>query len=230
MQRLSKILEAEYTRLQAKWFQKASGKRVNVNVLRWEDFRDYSGSDYIAGLYTNKVFLPLAGIDTYPPQIVAIGTHELAHALIADWTHNLAPRWFHEALASRVEMKPGEENAFRKYDPSRFLSVNVLDAVADGSPDPEMVGETYGIGETTLRFVEARWGKGGIARFLDAFAAGADTEEAVHSVTGMNVAGLDAAARQWGSTQPVILAGDPIVRYDTDEAPREGEISFSRRH
>jgi hypothetical protein len=230
MQRLSKILEAEYQRLQAKWFQKASGKRVNVNVLRWEDFRDYSGSDYIAGLYTNKVFLPLAGVDTFPPQIVAIGTHELAHALIADWTHNLAPRWFHEALATRVEMKAEEENAFRKYDPSQFLSFNVLDAVADGSPDPEMVGETYGIGESTLRFVEARWGKGGIARMLDAFAAGADTEEVVHSVTGMNVAGLDAAARQWGSAQPAVLAGDPIVRYDTEEAPREGAISFSRHH
>jgi hypothetical protein len=228
MKRLSEILESEFQRLHAQWFSKASGQRVNVNILFWRDFRDYSGSDYIAGLYTNKVFLPLAGVDQFPPEIVALGTHELAHALIADATHNFAPRWFHEALASRVEMKENEENAFRKYDAGQILSVNVLDGVADGSPDPELVGETYSVGESTLRFIEARWGKGGIARMLDAFATGADTGQALQNVTGMTVGALDTAARQWGSTQPVVFAAEPIVRYDVADAEKENGVALKR--
>jgi hypothetical protein len=213
IQQLSKILEAEYQRLRATWFPRASERRITVNVLEWEQFEEYSGSEYIAGLYTNQVFLPLAGVTSFPPEIVAIGTHELTHALIADCTRNLAPRWFHEALASRMEMVDTSENAFRSYAPERLLSVSVLDDVADQSPDPELIGETYRVGESTLRFIEARYGRAAIARMLDAFASGADTEAAVRAVTRGSIADLDNAARQWGAAQPAIFPADEIVRY-----------------
>jgi tetratricopeptide (TPR) repeat protein len=219
MEPLAKILEAEYVRLHATWFTKASDRRVTVNILSWDDFREYSGSDYIAGLYTNKVFLPLAGLREYPPDIVAIATHELAHAFIADWSRNLAPRWFHEALASHVEMHEETTNAFRWYEEKRMLSVALLDPLANGSPDPEVISETYSIGEATLRFIEFRYGKAAIGKMLDAFAGGADTDAAVLAVTGASVQALDANARKWGSTQPVLFTGGQVVRYDESAPP-----------
>ena len=176
IQPLANVIEAEYVRLRSTWFPQTGERRVTVNILSWDDLRQYSGSDYVAGLYTNKVFLPLAGIQQFPPDIVALVTHELAHAFIADATHNLAPRWFHEALASHVEMHEQTNNAFRWYEEKRMISVALLDALANGSPDPEVVSETYAIGESTLRFIESRYGKASIRRMLDAFAAGADTE------------------------------------------------------
>jgi hypothetical protein len=224
--KIASILEAELHRLRGLWFPREGGKRITVDVLSWRDFTRYTGSEYIAGLYTNKIFLPIANVDTFPPEIVAIMTHELAHALLAEATDNLAPRWFHEALASRVEMNDTSQNAFQFYRDEHFLTVALLDAVADGSPDPDLIYETYQIGETTLRFIEARYGKGAIAKMIAAFRGGADTDEAVRAATGASVADLDRLARVWGASQPPVFVNS-IVRYD--ETPK-GQGGKSDRH
>src|SRR5581483_5159089 len=197
VKKIANILEAEFKRLRSSWFPGAGAKRVTVGILSWQDFQSYVSNEYIAGLYTNKVFLPIANVDEFPPEIVAIMTHELAHALIAESTNNLAPRWFHEALASRVEMNETTRNAFKLYRDENFLTVSLLDAVADGSPDPDLVMESYQIGQTTLRYMEAKYGKASIGRMLAAFRAGATTEAAVRDVTHGSVSELDRDAREW---------------------------------
>ncbi len=212
-QKMGTILEAELRRLRASWFPTVLPKRITVDVLSWEDFKNYTGSEYIAGLYTNKIMLPLGNVPYFPPEIVAIMTHELAHALIAEASNNLAPRWFHEALATRLEMNEESQNAFQIYRDQSFLTVALLDAVADGSPDPDLVAEAYQIGATTLRFIEARYGKAAIGKMVAAFRAGATTEEAVQAATGGSVADLDRLARAWGATQPTLFIGS-VVQYD----------------
>jgi len=219
-QKIANVLESEFKRLRAAWFPNRQFHRIGVELLSWEDFRNYTGSEYIAGLFTNKIYLPLAGIDVFPPEIVAIMTHELTHALLADASNNLAPRWFHEAFASRMEMKDTPRNAFHMYKDERFLALALLDAVANGSNDAELVIEAYRIGETTVRFIEARYGKAGLLKMIDAFRRGADTEEAVHALTGGSLADLDRNARAWGLAQAPFLPGSPIVRYDIETVPR----------
>jgi hypothetical protein len=224
--KIGDILEAELRRLRASWFPPAGHtKRITVDVLSWEDFQNYTGSEYILGLFTNKLFLPIANVEHFIPEVVAIMTHELTHALIAEATNNLAPRWFHEALASRLEMDETSRNAFQIYRDERFLTVSLLDAVAGGSPDPELIVESYQIGETTLRFVEAKYGKAAIARMIAAFRNGATTDEAVRIATNGSVADLDRLARAWGASQPTLFT-DAIVRYD-DAVQKRGTLSIS---
>lgn len=212
-QRIGQILEAELKRLRAMWFPATSIKPITVDVLSWEDFRDYTGSEYILGLYTNKILIPIADVDDFVPEVVALMTHELAHALLAEATNNMAPRWFHEAFASRVEMNESSENAFRTYRDENFLTVALLDAVADGSPDPGLIVEAYHIGETTLRFIEAKYGRTAIIKMMESFRKGATTDAAVRDATGMTLAALDGTAREWGATQPALFSNS-VIRYD----------------
>jgi hypothetical protein len=223
-ERAGQILESEYVRLRRQWLPGLEMRRTKVNLLWWEDFQDYAGSDYIAGLYTDEIFLPMAGIDTFIPEIVAIMSHELFHAMLAGATNDLAPRWFQEAFASRVEMLESKRNAFQHYRDERFVSVAMLDAVANESPDPEMVGSAYEIGESTLRFVQAKWGMTGLQRLVREFAAGRRTEEAIPNAFGVPVSELDRLARAWGATQPPLFTGGEVVRYDGYVPPR-GTVS-----
>jgi hypothetical protein len=218
------ILEAELVRLRREWLPGSQLRRTRVNLLWWEDFRDYSGSDFIAGLYTDEIFLPFAGVGTFIPEIVAIMSHELFHAMLANATNDLAPRWFHEAFASRVEMEEVTRNAFQRYGDHRLLSVALLDDVANNSPDPELIGSAYSIGESTLRFIEAKWGRAGIQRLVRAFAEGRTTEEAVMGAFGISVAELDRLARAWGVAQPPLFTNNNVIRYD-DAVPQRGTFT-----
>ena len=220
METLAQILESEYRRLQPQWFPGLDMPRVTVNVLWWEDFRAYSGSDYIAGLFTNELFLPLAGLEVFEPLPVTIITHELTHAMLAAATENRAPRWFHEGLASHVEMRSYFDNAFQQYRDDRYLSVVLLDDVAETSIDPELVGEAYALGESMIRFIAQRYGKRAIVTMIDTFRAGGDTEQAIERATGLSLADLDREAREWGVTTSPTFEPAAFVRYDIESAPR----------
>lgn len=219
VERLAAILESEYQRLQPMWFPRLQMKPVTVNVLWWQDFRLYAGSDAISGLFTSEMFLPLAGLNVFTPPAVEIATHELVHAMLAAASDNLAPRWFHEALASRVEMRETSENGFLKYRDDRYLSVALLDAVAERSVDPSLISEAYSLGESTLRFIEARYGRRAVLQMTAAFADGADTESAVRAATKLSLAELDRAARAWGNAQPHLFENE-VIRYDQTERVR----------
>ena len=217
---LTEIMEKELKRLRAAWFPGLEMPKTIVNVLWWDEFAMYSGSLYIAGLYTNKIFLPLAGLDTFQPEVVAIMSHELTHAMLAEATNNLAPRWFHEAFASRIEMKEAAENGFQKYKDDRYLTVALLDAVANGSPDPSLIMESYSLGESTVRFIEAKYGAKALIAMIAAFREGATTDEAVHRATGLTVGELDANARGWGAKQKALFEGGKLIRYDGGKEKR----------
>lgn len=214
IEQIGVILERELARMRVEWLPVPNFRRTVVNILWWQDFKRYSGSEYIAGLFTDEIFLPVAGVQSFRPEIVAIMTHELFHAMLAEATNNFAPRWFHEAFATRVEMTPESRNAFQLFRDEYFLSVALLDAVANHSPDPERIGSAYLIGESTLRFIEARWGRAGLNAIVRAYAKGMNTEAAMREATGHSVAELDGLARAWGASQPTIFPGKRIVRYD----------------
>src|SRR5207237_311472 len=109
----ARILEAELQRLQ-NWVPVPNFQPIVVNMLWWDDFRStYTGSDFILGFYLpKKNTLPLVGIRSFSPPVVALMSHELCHAMIAQATNEQAPHWFHEGLAQRIEMVPYQPKAF----------------------------------------------------------------------------------------------------------------------
>ena len=212
------ILEAEFKRLQ-KWIPVKDFKTVYVNVVWWQDFRStYTGSDFILGFYqARKITVPFAGVRSYIPPIVAILTHELAHAMLAQSTNEQAPRWFQEGMAQRVEMKEYMPNAFNMYTDDKLLALAVIDAVMTRSPDPEMITEAYIEAQTIIRYIEAKYGYAGIAKMISAYGEGLTTAEAIARVTGRSVPEFDNDLRTWGRAASRVFEDAPPVRYDVDE-------------
>ena len=226
-QQMGEILEKELRREQ-KWVAIPDFKQVIVNVVWWRDFRaTYTGSDFILGFYQGgKLTIPFAGIPGWYPEITAILSHELCHAIIAQATNDQAPHWFQEGLAQRVEMLPYKANAFNMYDDERLLSVSLLDAVLKGSPDPEMIGEAYIVAQTIIRFIEATYGQKGIDTMIAAFRAGATNDEAIQKLAGVSVAEFDAKLRAWGRAGTKVFENHDLIDYSL-QAPEGNELRWS---
>jgi hypothetical protein len=224
--RIGNVLESELKRLQ-KWVPVPNFRTTVVNVVWWRDFRStLTGSDFILGLYQGKITVPLAGVPDFYPPVVAILTHELLHAMLAQTTNESAPHWFQEGLAQRVEMVDMQPNAFNMYDDDRLLSLSLLDAVLHGSPDPEMIGESYVVSQTIVRYIEATYGTRGIATMIIAFRDGATTEEAIKRLSGQSVAEFDTRLRAWGRGSTKVFENGGIVSYMQNEA---GDLRWSRK-
>jgi tetratricopeptide (TPR) repeat protein len=213
---IGRVLEAEFVRLQ-QWVPTANFKPVVVNILWWNEFRaTYTGNDFILGFYEGKITVPFAGVGELVPQVVTLLSHELCHAMIAQATNDQAPSWFQEGLAQRVEMTPYHRNAFNMYEDNKLLAVSLLDAVLRGSPDPEMITEAYVEAQTIIRFIEAKYGHGGIGKMIKAFHDGATNEEALALLTGGTVADFDVKLRAWGRSSGWQVFENPEpIHYDT---------------
>jgi tetratricopeptide (TPR) repeat protein len=225
-QQIGSVLEAELKRLQ-KWVAVPNFRTTVVNVVWWRDFRStLTGSDFILGLYQGKITVPLAGVPDFYPPVVAILTHELLHAMLAQATNDAAPHWFQEGLAQRVEMVEMQPNAFNMYDDDRLLSISLLDPVLRGSPDPEMIGEAYVVSQTIIRYIEATYGTRGITTMIAAFRDGATTEEAIKRLSGQSVSEFDTRLRAWGRAGTKVFENNEMVSYMQRDA---GDLRWSRR-
>lgn len=198
---LGGVMERELARLQ-EWIPVPSFRPTIVNVVWWQEFRStYTGSDFVLGFYNGKITVPFAGAPELSAPLVAILSHELAHAMIAQATNDNAPHWFQEGLAQRIEQRPYHENAFNMYDDQRLLPVSLLDAVLRGSPDPEMISAAYIVSQTDMRYIESRYGRASIHRLLDAFRDGMTTDEALAHVSGKSMAAFETDLRSWGRSE-----------------------------
>ena len=192
--RIGDLLEAELDRLRAK-LPPVELRRVAVNVLRWEEFStDITFSDHILGLYDGEILYPFAAVAQFKPEVVSIITHELTHAIVAQVTHDNAPRWFQEGVATRMELVPKHENAFRDRQPALVLPVSLLDAVMERNADPS----AYVVAQTFIRFLEDQHGADAIAKLASEFARGTTTDDALTKLTGKSLDAINADFRQWG--------------------------------
>ncbi|MDP9190649.1 MAG: hypothetical protein M3P06_02990 [Acidobacteriota bacterium] len=203
---LGAVLEREYQRLQS-WIPTPAFKPVVVNMVWWQEFRStYTGNDFVLGFYNGKITVPFAGVSSEIPEITAILAHELSHAMIAQSTSDQAPHWFQEGFAQRIELRPYHANAFNMYDDARMLPLSLLDPVLLSSPDSEMISAAYIIAQTNIRFLEAKYGRGSLQRFMTAFREGANTEEAVRRVCGKSLTELELELRRWGRSSQRVFA------------------------
>ena len=224
--RLGEILEAELVRIR-KIVPLDTFEPVTVNVLWWAEFRStFTGSDHIGGFYDGKITIPLAGVRRLEPAIVALVSHELAHAVIAQATMDRAPAWLQEGLAQRIEMVPYHANAFNMYEDQRLISVSLLDSVLQGSVDPDLIGEGYIEAQTLIRYIEAAHGRGGVQKLLAAYRGGADDEGAIAQLSGKPVAEFDLAFRSWGRAAKTLFENPPPVDYS---AGSSDTIRFSKK-
>lgn len=192
--RIGELLEAELARLRQK-FPPVDFRRVPVNVLSWEEFSsDITGGDHILGLYDGEILFPFAAVAQFKPEVVAVITHELTHAIIAQATRDNAPRWFQEGVATRMELVERQENAFTETPPALVLPVSLLDAVMETNSEPA----AYVVAQTFIRFLEDRYGAVVIARLTGELARGSSTDDALTKLTGKSLDAINTDFRQWG--------------------------------
>jgi hypothetical protein len=197
--RIGDLLEAELTRVRQRLgLPPAEPRRVAVNVLYWEDFSgSITGVDHIVGLYDGEILFPFAVVNQFKAELVAIITHELTHAIVAEATNDNAPRWFQEGIAERMELVPHHENAFRETPPQLVLPLPLLDATMQHLADAAMAEHSYRVAQTFIRFLESRHANA-IPTLIAAFAAGQSTDEALTALTGKSLEALNRDFREWG--------------------------------
>jgi tetratricopeptide (TPR) repeat protein len=213
--RIGEILEGELARIR-KRLPIETWRPVTVNIVWWNEFRNtYTGGDHIVGFYNGRITLPFAGVPHFVPEVVAILSHELTHAVIAQASRDQAPRWFHEGLATRMEMRRYAPNALNMYDDEHLLSLSVLEPVLTLSPDPGMIGEAYIEAHTVMRYLEATFGPDVLWKLVQAFGAGETAESAFVRVCGKSVAEIDRDFREWGKRERRVFSDPDPIRYDT---------------
>ncbi len=198
--RIGELLEAELARLRRRLTgDSPAPRRVTVNVFYWDDFREgITGGDHILGLYDGEILFPFGVVNQFKPEIVAVITHELTHAIVAQATADNAPRWFQEGLAQRMELVPQHENAFHETAASLVIPVPLLDAVMENATDLATMENGYRVAQTFIRFLESRYGDNAIRKLMASFAAGKNTEDAVGELTGKSLDTLNRDFRDWG--------------------------------
>ena len=197
--RIGDLLEAETVRVRQRLgLPVAEPRRVTVNVLYWDDFSgSITGVDHVVGLYDGEILFPFAVVNQFKPELVAIITHELTHAIVAEATNDNAPRWFQEGIAERMELVPHHENAFRETPPQLVLPLPLLDAVMQHVGDASMAEHGYRVAQTFIRFLESRH-PNAVPTLIAAFAAGQNTDEALTALTGKSLEALNRDFREWG--------------------------------
>lgn len=232
--RIGDLLEAELARLRSK-LPPVDLRRVTVNVLSWEDFRGgFTGSDHILGLYDGEILFPFAVVNQFKPEVVAIITHELTHALVAQASGDNAPRWFQEGLAQTMELVPVQRNAFNDTPPELVVPIPLLDALMENAADRLAMEQGYTVAQTFVRFLLDRYGAGAADTMITEFSKGRNTDEALQTLTGKTPDALNREFRDWGFRHSANFTNSEPFPYgrwyspDIDPRVREG-FSFGVR-
>lgn len=229
--RVGGILESELKREQ-KWIPVRNFRPTEVHILSWQEFRRiYTGGDQILAFYDGRIRYPIANARLMP-QVIAIISHELAHAMIAQNTNDMAPHWFHEGLAQNVELSKYRPNIFATHSDEQLLALPVIEAVLNGYPDYELTSTAYLESLAFVRFIEQRKGLKGIHEMLDRFREGDSTDEALRSVFGKDPREVERDFRKWGRTEaPAIWISkvDDRYRIDRNDVERQ-ERALRDRH
>lgn len=217
---VSIVLEEEFKRLQ-RWIPLKSSRLLDVDLFPVIQFLE-SYSENVLGVYDGRIRVPLADLRSLHPQLVALLSHELAHAMIAERTFNRAPMWFHEGLAQHVQMVMHTANPVGDLlSADRMLSLSVVETALNGFVEPQFVEISYSLSAWYVHFIETEFGRQAIAGLMEAFRAGRDSEEALNSVLGLTIAEFDRRFLDWALDKaPTMWAAD-LRRYDTEAAVAE---------
>lgn len=222
---LGTILEAELERIQ-RWIPyQRDGELIEVQLYPMlEFFRAYSTSALVLGLYDGVVRVPFADLRSLDPELVAVLSHELGHAMIGRATDEQAPKWFHEGLAVHVQMKQRRANPIPDLDAAgRVIAFPVIEPILAGFAEGQLIDLAYSEAAWVVHYFEAEHGIASLSRFLDAFRRGDTTPEAVERVLGMSPAELDRSFRRWAMEEAPRAWPSQVRRYD-----RELDVPFER--
>lgn len=220
-EQIAAVLELERQRI-ARWIPQGRRGTLRVELYPLRSFLSVYGFD-VGGvtLSDGRVRVPFADLRSLHPKLVAILSHELAHAMLFHATKARSPRWFHEGLAQHVEMGTGRINPIPELArQGRVLAFPMLEFVLEGFAEPALVEIAYAESAWVVHFLEARWGVNGLHRLQAEFARGAATAEALREVTGLGLVDFDREFRRWASEEAPAARSLEVRDYQGELDPR----------
>ena len=224
------VLEQERRRLLA-WIPEPGAKAIEVDLFPLRQFLTaYGGAIEVAGIFDGRLRMPLADLKSLDPRLIAIVSHELAHALLDGATAGRAPRWFQEGLAQHVEMGTVHVNPLPELEASgRALALPALEPILDGFAEPQLVELAYAESAWAVAYVEQRFGVAGIRGLVRSYADGAGTAAAIARLSGADLAQFDRAFRDWAAERAPASRRLEARRFDRElDRPFDPESEAAR--
>jgi hypothetical protein len=195
------VLEEEMQRI-SRWVPLEASRRGGAHTVHvyplLQFLQAYSNGMLVLGIYDGRLSVPFAELRSLHPELVAVLSHELAHAMLSRATDDQAPKWLQEGLAQHIEMVPGRINPVPDlHREDRILSFPMIEAILAGFGEPQLVDLAYSEAAWVVHYIEAEHGVRAIRRLVDVYAEGMTTEEALREVFGMTVEEFDAAVWEW---------------------------------
>lgn len=201
---MAAVLEAERKRI-ARWVPLTTdGPPIEVHLYPLRAFLEaYSPGQglLVLGLYDGRIRVPFADVASLNDRVVALISHELTHALIAQATDNQAPNWIQEGVAEHAQMRQDRLNPFPELGVAgRVLALPVVNAALSGFAEAQFVDLAYSESAWFVHWIEARYGAAGIKRLIAAFADASRTSEAIRLAFDLSVADFQEYAVTWATT------------------------------
>ncbi|MEZ5330529.1 MAG: hypothetical protein R2991_00430 [Thermoanaerobaculia bacterium] len=215
---LATVLEEERNRL-ARWIPPARGEpKIEVHLFPVESFlRNWGGDLGVVGLFDGAMKVPFADLKSLHPSLVAILSHELAHALIHQRTAGRAPHWLQEGLAQHIQMADQPSNLIPELTKSeRYIAFGALEPILSGLSEAQFAEVAYSESVWAVHFLEARFGRKVFDRLLDQFAAGRTSEEALAACCRMEPVELDRSIQEWAASAAPAVWPTEERRYDRE--------------
>jgi tetratricopeptide (TPR) repeat protein len=154
--------------------------------------------DWVSGLFDGKIRVSLDPEGGLSPELVAVLSHELAHAFVRHVSGDRAPGWLHEGLAQWWEgrrlMRSEIHEAFRGRSPHTLAELNGnLARRADRAASRTNYVEALGL----VEYLVERYGSASVACFTRDFGEGRSLAEALRLEFGLTAEELFRRWKDW---------------------------------
>jgi hypothetical protein len=177
---------------------------VRVDVYIYETVADLqaglelNGRTWVGGHADPDLGVVLLAVPPGPEAVLGFERdlpHELTHVLIYELTqphYAAVPFWLNEGLAVLHETQPNPGYRLALERAQRESNLLALDSLCGGFPlDTAQATLAYAQSRSLVSYVRDRWGSGGIASLLSAYAEGATCAGGVQRALGVSLAGLE---------------------------------------
>jgi hypothetical protein len=157
-------------------------------------------------------------IDSFSPAFVAIVTHEIIHAVVAQAADGNAPFWFAEGLARRMELVERQGSIFQDR-PGHVAAISVLEAELEAPVDRKSLSEEGEEAATLVRFLQDRYGASSVNALIASYKTGATSDEAFQAVMKKDTTEIDREFRAWGITHSAAFVDRTPLPYAVIRKP-----------
>ena len=192
-QQILNALEGDYRVLQNELG--ASPPTIFISLYTDQAFFDVTQAPaWSAALNDGKIRIPISGVKSVTPELARILRHELTHSFISFITHNRAPQWLNEGVATLeqgVEVAPFGVRLASLYSAGQQIPLSQLEGNFESYSSGE-ASVAYAESVAAVQFIRETYGMPGVSALLQRIGDGQSVESALRGTVHGGYAELEA--------------------------------------